>query len=267
MAYFIFLKYLDSLEDFRKNPKVKIPPKSLLYNFSKFCQILKSIKIQKEFLFEIWPRSGFGPAAAHLSYHPGQPTTLFPSHWASAFGRPSQSALPSITDTRAPPRSSSSLGRTADSTTAASRALVHAASRLLPSTPKTARAPPLITPHHHPCRSPPETAASTTIMAHHQRRPFPSVTWPQRSPSNPINECPNIPSSHCSSPVLFAPILSPERPRTGALPATAFTAVARLPHCRPTFDEAQNRSTAFPLHLPPLGQHPCAPEWLEAKLR
>jgi hypothetical protein len=28
MAYFSFLKYLDSLEDFRKNPHVKFLPKS-----------------------------------------------------------------------------------------------------------------------------------------------------------------------------------------------------------------------------------------------
>jgi hypothetical protein len=28
MTYFIFLKYLDSLEDFRKNPHVKFLPKS-----------------------------------------------------------------------------------------------------------------------------------------------------------------------------------------------------------------------------------------------
>jgi hypothetical protein len=28
MAYFIFLKYLDTLEDFRKNSHVKIPPNS-----------------------------------------------------------------------------------------------------------------------------------------------------------------------------------------------------------------------------------------------
>jgi hypothetical protein len=28
MAYFIFLKYLDSLEDVRKNPHVKFLPKS-----------------------------------------------------------------------------------------------------------------------------------------------------------------------------------------------------------------------------------------------
>jgi hypothetical protein len=33
MAYYIFLKYLRSLEEFRKNPHVKIPPKSPSTNF------------------------------------------------------------------------------------------------------------------------------------------------------------------------------------------------------------------------------------------
>jgi hypothetical protein len=41
MAYFIFLKYLDSLEDFMKNPHVKIPLllqifKALVYSKFKF---------------------------------------------------------------------------------------------------------------------------------------------------------------------------------------------------------------------------------------
>jgi hypothetical protein len=33
MAYYIFLKSLTSLEEFRKNPHVKIPPKSFCVNF------------------------------------------------------------------------------------------------------------------------------------------------------------------------------------------------------------------------------------------
>jgi hypothetical protein len=33
MAYYIFLKSLRSLEEFRKNPHVKIPPKSPCANF------------------------------------------------------------------------------------------------------------------------------------------------------------------------------------------------------------------------------------------
>jgi hypothetical protein len=54
-----------------------------LYNFSKFCQILKSIEIRKEFLFEFWPGSRFSPVTARLSFHPGQPTPLSPP-WALA---------------------------------------------------------------------------------------------------------------------------------------------------------------------------------------
>jgi hypothetical protein len=40
MSYYIFLKYLRSLEEFRKNPHVKIPPKSPSINF----QILDKFK-------------------------------------------------------------------------------------------------------------------------------------------------------------------------------------------------------------------------------
>jgi hypothetical protein len=47
MAYFIFLKYLDSLEDFRKNPVVKIPPKSPCANFQSLGIFKNSIFIRK----------------------------------------------------------------------------------------------------------------------------------------------------------------------------------------------------------------------------
>jgi hypothetical protein len=56
MAYFIFLKYLDSLEDFRKNPHAKIPPKSHCANFQSFGIFKNSIFNQKRFFF-----STFGP--------------------------------------------------------------------------------------------------------------------------------------------------------------------------------------------------------------
>jgi hypothetical protein len=49
MAYFIFLKYLDSLEDFRKNSHVKIPPKSPCANF-------QSLAIFKNPIFN-WKRT------------------------------------------------------------------------------------------------------------------------------------------------------------------------------------------------------------------
>jgi hypothetical protein len=55
MAYFIFLKYLDSLEDFRKNPHVKIPPKSPCANFQSIGIFKNPIFIQKRILFRFWP--------------------------------------------------------------------------------------------------------------------------------------------------------------------------------------------------------------------
>jgi hypothetical protein len=74
MAYYIFLKSLRSLEEFRKYPHVKIPPKSPSTNF----QSLKNSKIQfliQKILFLI-----FGPAdlAAHSASGPASPLASLP---------------------------------------------------------------------------------------------------------------------------------------------------------------------------------------------
>jgi CO dehydrogenase/acetyl-CoA synthase epsilon subunit len=42
MAYYIFLKSLRSLEEFRKNPHVKIPPKYPCENFQSLGKFKKS---------------------------------------------------------------------------------------------------------------------------------------------------------------------------------------------------------------------------------
>jgi hypothetical protein len=55
MAYFIFLKYLRSLEEFRKNPHVNIPPKSLCANFQSLGIFKNLIFIQKGIFFGFWP--------------------------------------------------------------------------------------------------------------------------------------------------------------------------------------------------------------------
>jgi hypothetical protein len=55
MAYFIFLKYMDSLEDFRKKPHVKIPPKSPCANFQSLGIFKNLIFIQKRILLRFWP--------------------------------------------------------------------------------------------------------------------------------------------------------------------------------------------------------------------
>jgi hypothetical protein len=81
MAYFIFLKYLRSLKKFRKNPHVKIPPKSPPTNFQSLGIFKNQILYEKEFSIT------FGPFG--LSAQP-RPTCFFPTgrspspHWALA---------------------------------------------------------------------------------------------------------------------------------------------------------------------------------------
>jgi hypothetical protein len=49
MSYFIFLKSLKSLEEFRKNPHIKIPPKSPCANFQSLDIFKNQILFRKEF--------------------------------------------------------------------------------------------------------------------------------------------------------------------------------------------------------------------------
>jgi hypothetical protein len=72
MAYYIFLKSLRSLEEFRKNPHVKIPPKSPSTIFQSLAIIKNQILFGKEFFLHIrpnWPSS----QPAHLASQPSQP--------------------------------------------------------------------------------------------------------------------------------------------------------------------------------------------------
>jgi hypothetical protein len=69
MVYYIFLKSLRSLEEFRKNPNVKILPK--LLQISKAFVNSKIQFFNSEIIF-----LDFGPAdlAAHPASQPSQPT-------------------------------------------------------------------------------------------------------------------------------------------------------------------------------------------------
>jgi hypothetical protein len=82
MAYFIFLKYLRSLEEFRKNPHIKIPPKSPCANFQSLGIFKNVIFIQKGIFFRIWPirpsPSRAGPLRPYATLSPLGP--LGPSH-------------------------------------------------------------------------------------------------------------------------------------------------------------------------------------------
>jgi hypothetical protein len=89
MAYYIFLKSLRSLEEFRKNSHVKIPPKSRSTNFQSFGKF-KNLIFNSEILF-----LAFGPTnpAAHTASSPAsQPTGRAVPTSQNRPGRPIQPA-------------------------------------------------------------------------------------------------------------------------------------------------------------------------------
>jgi hypothetical protein len=61
MAYFIFLKYLRILEEFRKNSHVKIPPKSPCANFQSLGKFKNPIFNSKILFLRFWPGQPYGP--------------------------------------------------------------------------------------------------------------------------------------------------------------------------------------------------------------
>jgi hypothetical protein len=124
MAYYIFLKSLRSLEEFRKNPQVKIPPKSPSTNFQSLRQFKNPI-FNSEILF-----LDFGPVdlAAHSASGLASPLAALPPQtktvprWPIQPARrsrlreeyvfpfdsrlPSRPPLPHLSDNRAPAVSS-----------------------------------------------------------------------------------------------------------------------------------------------------------------
>jgi hypothetical protein len=78
MVYFIFLKYLRSLEEFRKNPCVQIPHKSPCANFQSLDIFKNSIFIRKEFFFNFQPIRPFWPRAAKPAKPAHQATPPLP---------------------------------------------------------------------------------------------------------------------------------------------------------------------------------------------
>jgi hypothetical protein len=78
MAYYIFLKSLRSLEEFRKNPHVKIPPKSPSTNFQSPAIIKNQIFIQKSIFLHFWPIRPSGQPAYSTSRPTPPPSLHFP---------------------------------------------------------------------------------------------------------------------------------------------------------------------------------------------
>ena len=81
MAYYIFLKSLRSLEEFRKNPHVKIPPKSPSTNFPSLGKFKIQFLFEKNYSSEFSPLGPAGPTLpgpnrpAHSASQPASPRT------------------------------------------------------------------------------------------------------------------------------------------------------------------------------------------------
>jgi hypothetical protein len=87
MAYYIFLKSLRSLEEFRKNPHVKTPPKSPSTNFQSLDIIKNQFFIRKRIFLHFRPRTAQRPVGpSGLSARPLSPAPPLPqaAHVSSA---------------------------------------------------------------------------------------------------------------------------------------------------------------------------------------
>jgi hypothetical protein len=115
MAYFIFLKSLRSLEEFRKNPHVIIPPKSSCANFQSLAIFKNLIFIQKGIFFRFrpspaprWPAPPRRPPTPRSAHSAQSALAYFPKGVFSLTLRtPAETpSLPHITTMWGPPVSS-----------------------------------------------------------------------------------------------------------------------------------------------------------------
>jgi hypothetical protein len=110
MAYYIFLKSLRSLEVFRKNPHVKIPPKSPSTHFQSLGKFKNPI-FNTEILFLAFgpadpaTRSASGPASPPAA--PSPPAKIVP---ASRLSLVSLSTGPHLSDSPPSPRRPTPVG-------------------------------------------------------------------------------------------------------------------------------------------------------------
>jgi hypothetical protein len=87
MAYYIFLKSLRSLEEFRKNPRIKIPPKSPCTNFQSISIFKNPIFIPKRIFLHISaqpPTGVFGLLAHAMDAAPSFSHTMDPQQLSPA---------------------------------------------------------------------------------------------------------------------------------------------------------------------------------------
>ncbi len=166
MAYYIFLKSLRSLQEFRKNPHVKIPPKSSSTIFQSLAKFKNPILIRKSFYF--------------LSLLLAQPACLSPTRpWPT--GRPKPPGPPA--HLLPSPQAGPSLS--ARASLAYSRKYVFLFETRLPSVPPSLSSlADMWTPHVSPFFS---TAPAATPAASPPPRLAPPHRLASRAPSSPRN--------------------------------------------------------------------------------
>jgi hypothetical protein len=86
MAYYIFLKSWRSLEEFRKNPHLKISPKSPSTNFQSLAIIKNQIFIRKRIFLHFRPIRPSGQPA-YLAHAATRPPSCRPAQLAHLGGR------------------------------------------------------------------------------------------------------------------------------------------------------------------------------------
>jgi hypothetical protein len=93
MAYYIFLKSLRSLEEFRKNPHVKIPPKSPT-NFPSLGKFKIQFLFERNYSFEFRPLGPASlPTSPALACRPAQPSPAQTAQPTRPLSRPARACL------------------------------------------------------------------------------------------------------------------------------------------------------------------------------
>jgi hypothetical protein len=94
MAYYIFLKSLRSLEEFRKNPHVKIPPKPPSTNFPSHGKFKIQFLFERNYSSEFRPLGPAGlPTSPALACRPAQPSLAQTAQPTRPLSQPARACL------------------------------------------------------------------------------------------------------------------------------------------------------------------------------
>jgi hypothetical protein len=166
MTYYIFLKSLRSLEEFRNNPHVKIPPKSPCANFQSLGIFKNQFLFGKEFSSSLPAHPAFRPSRGPFLFFSGRAHPL--PTGPRPHGRPSRPTRRWRPAESSPPPQEDASSRAAFA---------------LSSRPADRWTPPVI-PHLWPARAQPR---------HHHLRPLPAPPSPTSDAARAFTTPPSFP--------------------------------------------------------------------------